>query len=323
MVARRVILGALWTASCWLTMAGSVVAQEFPSRPIKIICAFAAGTAVDTLARVVAQDLSEQMKVPVLVENRPGANGSIASEAVAKSPPDGYTLVTGTNSTHAANATLFRNLAYDPVRDFEPVAFLSRLPSLLVASPGVPFRTFPEFIAYARANPGKLSYGTANSTSLMVGESIKSLAGIDMVAVPYKSTPLAINDVISGQIPLMVVEALMASTHVKSGKLLGLATPLASAIPLLPDVPPIAATLPGFEVSGWVGLFAPASTPAVVVERLASEVRRSLQKQSTRTRLEQLGFVTPAMTRVEFGAFVRAEKERWAKRIKELGIKVQ
>ena len=293
MVARRVILGALWTGSCWLTMAGSIVAQEFPSRPIKIICAFAAGTAVDTLARVVAQDLSEQMKVPVLVENRPGANGSIASEAVAKSPPDGYTLVTGTNSTHAANATLFRNLAYDPVRDFEPVAFLSRLPSLLVASPGVPFRTFPEFIAYARANPGKLSYGTANSTSLMVGESIKSLAGIDMEAVPYKSTPLAINDVISGQIPLMVVEALMASTHVRSGKLLGLATPLASAIPLLPEVAPIAATPPGFEVSGWVGLFAAASARSgggAVRQRSPAQPAEAKHADT----LGSFGFVTPA-----------------------------
>ena len=323
MVGKRVILGVLWTAACWLAAAGGVVAQEFPSRPIKIICAFAAGTAVDTLARVVAQDLSEQLKIPVIVENRPGANGSIASEAVAKSPPDGYALVTGTNSTHAANATLFRNLAYDPVRDFEPVAFLSRLPSLLVANPGVPFRTFPEFIAYARANPGKLSYGTANSTSLMVGESIKSLAGIDMVAVPYKSTPLAINDVISGQIPLMVVEALMASTHVKSGKLLGLATPLPSTIPLLPNVPPIAATLPGFDISGWVGLFAPAGTPTAVVERLATEVQRSLHKNDTRARLEQRGFVTSEMTRAEFGAFARNEKERWAKRIRELGIQVQ
>jgi len=323
MVKNHVVAGVLWAAGCWIVTTGSVAAQEFPSRAIKIIGAFAAGTAVDTIARVAAQDLSVQMKVPVLVENRPGANGTIAAVAVAKSPPDGYTLVTGTNSTHATNVSLFRNIPYDPIKDFEPVAFLSRLPSLVVANPAVPFRSFPEFIAYARAHPGKLSYGTANSTSFIVGESIKARAGIDMVAVPYKSTPTAMGDVIAGRIPLMIVEALMASPPVKSGKLVGLATPLGAPIPLLPNVPPIGATLPGFEISGWVGLFAPVGTPATVLDKLAAEVQRSLQKPETRANLEQRGFVTQAMTRAEFGAFVRQEKEKWARRVKDLGIPVQ
>ena len=156
MALRRVTLGVIWAAACLLAAAGSGIAQEFPTKPIKIICAFGAGSSVDTISRVIAQDLSEQLKVPVIVENRPGANGMIGVEAGAKSRPDGYTLVTGSNSTHASNAALFRSLPYDPVRDFEPVAFLVRLTSLLVANPDVPFRTFPDLLAYARANPGRL-----------------------------------------------------------------------------------------------------------------------------------------------------------------------
>ncbi len=306
-----------------LLAAAGAVAQAFPTRPITIICAQGAGSSIDIIARLVAHDLSEQLKVPVIVVNRPGANGMIGVESAAKAPPDGYTLVIGTNSSHAANVSLFRKLPYDPERDFVPVALLTRSPSLLVANPGVAFRTFPEFIAYARANPGKLAYGTANSTSLIIGESIKKLAGIDVVAVPYKSSPQGVNDVVAGQIPLMIVDSGSAIPHLKSGKLLGLATGIGSPVPILPDVPPVAATLPGFDISSWSGLFAPAGTAAAVVDKLATEIQRSLQKQDTRTRLEQRGLMIPAMTQAEFGIFIHAETGRWAKWVKELGIQPQ
>lgn len=323
MTNRGTISGILWTAACLLAAGGNAVAQEFPAKPIRIICAFGAGSAIDAIARVIARDLSEQMNVAVIVENRPGANGMIGVEAGAKSPPDGYTLVTGSNSTHAANAFLFRSIPYDPIRDFEPVAFVARLTSLLVANPSAPFRSFPELIAYARANPGKLSYGTANSTSLIIGESIKSLAGIDMALVRYKSSPLAVSDVIAGQIPLMIVDVSSALPHLKSGKLLGLATGFARPHPLIPHIPPIASTLHGFDIQAWVGLFAPAGTPAPVLDKLATEIQRSLRTRTTRTFLEQRTFEPGAMTRTEFGVFIRAERERWGTWVKKLGIRLQ
>jgi len=231
--------------------------------------------------------------------------------------------VIGSNSTHATNVLLFKNLPYDPVRDFEPIAFLASLPSLLVANPKVPFRTLPELIAYARAHPGKLSYGTANSTSLIVGESIKALAGIDVLAVRYKSSPPAVNDLIAGRIPLMVVDVGSAIPHMKSGDLLGVATAFTTSLPLLPNIPPVSSTLPGFDISAWVGLFAPAGTPAAIVDKVSTEVQRGLASQRTRDLLEQRAFQLRAMTRSEFGAFVGEERERWAKWVKKLAIKLQ
>ena len=319
----RTALAILGVAACGLAAIEGALAQGFPNRPIKVGVISAPGVASDTIMRIVAQDLTEQMNVPIVIENRPGANGSLVSEAVAKSPPDGYSLVLGTISTHALNSALFPNLPYDPVRDFEPVAFVTYNPSVIVANAKEPYRSFSELIAYARANPSKVSYGTSNSTTLLAGETIKAMAGINMVAVPYKTTPQAVTDVVSGQIAVIIAEALLVSAHVKSGKLHVLATNSASPTALYPNAPPVAATLPGFHLSAWFGLFAPAGTPQPVLNVLASEVQRSLQKQATRTRLEQLGFEMASMTRAEFGAFVRSEKERWGKRIRELGIQAQ
>jgi tripartite-type tricarboxylate transporter receptor subunit TctC len=311
-------LTLIGVAAC-LAAAGTA-AQGFPNRPIKVGVISAPGVASDTIMRILAQDLTEQLKVPIVIENRPGANGSLVSEAVAKSPPDGYSLVLGTISTHALNAALFPNLAYDPVRDFEPVAFVTYNPSVIVANAKEPFRTLPELIAYAKVNPGKVSYGTSNSTTLLAGETIKAIAGINMVAVPYKTTPQAVSDVVSGQIAVIIAEALLVNSQVKAGKLNVLATNSASPVLLYPNVPPVAATLPGFSLTAWFGLFAPAGTPQPVLNVLATEVQASLQKPATRARLEQLGFEMASMTRAEFGAFVRSEKERWGKRIRELGI---
>ncbi|MFM9972544.1 MAG: Bug family tripartite tricarboxylate transporter substrate binding protein [Burkholderiales bacterium] len=316
----RAILGI---AACTLVAQQGALAQGFPNRPIKVGVISAPGVASDTIMRIVAQDLTEQMKVPIIIENRPGANGSLVSEAVAKSPPDGYSLVLGTISTHALNSALFPNLPYDPVRDFEAVAFVTYNPSVIVANAREPFRSFAELIAYARTHPGKVSYGTSNSTTLLAGETIKAMAGINMVAVPYKTTQQAVTDVVSGQIAVIIAEALLVNPHVKSGKLNVLASNSASPAALYPNAPPVAATFPGFHLSAWFGLFAPAGTPQPILNVLAAEVQRSLQKPATRARLEQLGFEMASMTRAEFGAFVRAEKERWGKRIKELGIEAQ
>ena len=323
MLGKQITLAILGIAACTLIAQEGALAQGFPSRPIKVGVISAPGVASDTIMRIIAQDLTEQMKVPIVIENRPGANGSLVSEAVAKSPPDGYSLVLGTISTHALTYALFPNLAYDPVRDFEAVAFVTYNPSVIVANAKEPYRTFVELIAYARVNPGKVSYGTSNSTTLLAGETIKAMAGINMVAVPYKTTQQAVTDVVSGQIAVIIAEALLVNPQVKSGKLNVLATNSSSPVALYPNVPTVSTTFPGFSLSAWFGLFAPAGTPPPILNLLASEVQRSLQKPATRARLEQLGFEMASMTRAEFGAFVRSEKERWGKRIKELGIEAQ
>ena len=295
-------------------------AQEYPARPIKMVVPFATGSAVDTVARLVANDLTARLKVPVLVENRAGATGAIGSEAVAKSPPDGYTLLVGTTGTHATNPSIYPNLGYSPLRDFAPVGFLVSQPMLVVAYPGAPFKTLPELIEYARANPGKVSFATTTAPGIVIGESIKARAKVDIVYVPYKNSLGAINDVIGGQVPLMVTDSVVGTPQVKAGKLRGLAATSAKPTSLLPEVPTVAATMPGFEVVTWFGLFAPANTPPAVVDRLAAELQQTLQDSGTRPKLVQLGFEVRPMTTLQFRAFLREEIDRWAVWVKEFGI---
>jgi tripartite-type tricarboxylate transporter receptor subunit TctC len=312
----------------WIALLGSVLAacaslslaQEFPARPVRVIVPFAAGSSVDTVARIVANDLTARLKVPVLVENRPGATGGIGSELVAKAPPDGYTLLMGTTGTNAANPSIYPNLGYSPLRDFAPVSFLVSQPMLVVAYPGAPFKTLPELIEYARANPGKIAFATTTAPGIVIGESIKARAKVDIMYVPYKNSLGAINDVIGGQLPLMVTDSAVGTPQVKAGKLRGIAATSAKPTSLLPDVPTVAATLPGFEVITWFGLFAPAATPSAVVDKLASEVQQILQDPAMRNRLVQLGFEMQPMTTAQFRTFLREEIERWAVWVKEFGI---
>lgn len=295
-------------------------AQEFPSRPVRVIVPFAAGSAVDTVGRIVANELTSRLRSPVVVENRPGATGAIGSESVAKAPADGHTLLVGTTGTHATNPSIYPNLTYSPTRDFAPVGFVVSLSMLVAAHPGAPFRTLPELIDYARANPGKLSFATTTAPGIVIGESIKARAKLDIVYVPYKSSLGALNDVMGGQIPLMVTDAGVGTPQIRAGKLRGIATTSLKASTLLPDVPPVAATLPGFEVITWFGMFAPANTPASVVDRLAGALQQTMQDPPIRERMTQLGFETRSMTTAQFGAFVREENERWAAWVKEFGI---
>ena len=298
-------------------------AQEFPSRPIKLIVPFAAGSAVDSVGRILANELTGRLRTPVVVENRAGATGAIGSESVAKAPADGYTLLVGTTGTHATNPSIYPNLAYNPIRDFAPVGFVVSLSMLIASYPGAPFRTLPELIDYARANPGKLSFATTTAPGIVIGESIKARAKLDIVYVPYKSSLGALNDVMGGQLPLMVTDAGVGTPQIKAGKLRGIATTALKASPLLPDVPPVAATLPGFEIITWFGMFAPANTPAPVVDKLAGALQQTLQDPPIRDRMTQLGFETRPMTPAQFQTFVREENERWAVWVKQFGIGAQ
>ena len=300
-----------------------VPAQDFPSRPIKVIVPFAAGSAVDSVGRIIANDLTARLRTPVVVENRAGATGAIGSESVAKSPADGYTLLLGTTGTHATNPSIYPNLGYNPIRDFAPVGFVVSLSMLIASYPGAPFRTLPELIDYARANPGKLSFATTTAPGIVIGESIKSRAKLDIVYVPYKSSLGALNDVMGGLVPLMVTDAGVGTPQIKAGKLRGIATTSMKASSMLPDVPPVAATLPGFEIITWFGMFAPANTPSPVVDKLAGSLQQTLQDPPIRDRMTQLGFETRPMTAAQFQSFVREENERWAVWVKEFGIGAQ
>ena len=243
----------------------SALAQNpnYPDRQIKIISPFAVGGIADSFARLIGQSLSDSWGQPVVIENKTGGGGNIGADFVAKSPPDGYTLVMGNIGSHAVNPYLMKNMPYDPLKDFEPIAFVLDAEGLLVVNPSLPVKNVRELIAYIKANPGKISYGSGGvgTTSHLAGELFKTLAKVDMVHIPYKGNALAITDLIGGQTQIMFATMPTVLPYVKSGKLKALAVIGASRTSSLPDVPTVSETLPGFDVSNWIGLFSPAGTP--------------------------------------------------------------
>lgn len=303
----------------------SVHAQgsTYPDRQIKIISPFATGGIADTFSRVLAQGLSEAWSVPVIVENKTGGGGNIGSDFVAKSPADGYTLVMGNIGSHAVNPFLMKNMTYDPLRDFQPVAFVLDAEGLLVVNPEVPAKNVAELIAYVRANPGKISYGSGGvgTTSHLAGELFKSLAKVDMTHIPYKGNAPAITDLIGGQTQVMFATMPTVLPYVKTGKLRALAVIGATRSPSLPEVPTVAETLPGFDVSNWIGIFAPNGTPASITNKLNAEIVRIMQQPNVQKRLETEGAKFKAMTPEQFGAFQRNEASKWSKTIRDAGLK--
>lgn len=294
---------------------------QYPSRVIKLVVPFAAGSATDSIGRVVAQALTERMGQPVIVDAKPGASGQIAAEFVAKSAPDGHTLFMTTNTTHSANPAMFRKLPYDPIKDFTPVLLVGEVPFVLVVNIDVPAKTTAELIAYAKANPGKLSFPYASSTAQVAGETFRLIAGIDAVAVPYKSSPQAATDLIGGQTQFYFVDFGTGLPHIKSGKMRALGA-TNTRTPLLPGVPAISETLPGFAMTSWNGVLAPAGTAADIVARLNAELRAVLAKPEVRERLNSIGLeVSGTGTPEDFGAFLRNELAKWAKWVKDAGIR--
>jgi tripartite-type tricarboxylate transporter receptor subunit TctC len=298
------------------------MAQAWPAQPVRMVVGFAAGQAIDILARLIAQALTERLNQQFIVENKPGAGGNIATEAVARSAPDGYTLmVIGANNP--INSTLYANLSFDLLKDFAPVAGIYRVFQVMEVNPAFPARTVPEFIAYAKANPGKINFGSAGTGSVahVTGEWFKMMAGIDMQHVPYRGAPLALADLLSGQVQVMFDNLPSSIEHIRAGRLRPLAVSTAKPLELLPGVPTIAEFLPGFETSAFAGLGAPTGVSREIVGKLNTAVNAALADPKLSARILDLGGVPMPMTPAEFGLFLAAETEKWAKVIRAANIK--
>ena len=297
-------------------------ASDYPTRPVRIIVGFAAGGAPDILARLCGQWLSERLGQSFVIENRTGAGGNIATEAVVQAPPDGYTLLLASTG-NTVNVTLYNNLNYDFLRDVTPVAGISREPLAMEVNPSLPVKTVPEFIAYAKANPGKVNYGSAGigSSLHMAGELFNLKAGVKLVHVPYRGSPPALTDLLGGQLQLMFCPLPPSLEYLKSGKLRALAVTTAARSQVLPDIPVIADFVPGYEASAWYGIGAPAHTPVEIVNRLNAEINAGLADAKLKAQLTDIGSVPFVLSPADFGKHLAAETEKWATVIRAANIK--
>jgi tripartite-type tricarboxylate transporter receptor subunit TctC len=305
-------------------------AQTYPSRPLRLIVPFPPGGSTDILARALAQKLSEGLSQPVVIDNRPGAGGSIGSEAAAKAAPDGYTLMMGHLGTLAVNALITKNLAYDPVKSFAPVSLMAIVPSVLVVNNALPVSSAAELIAYAKKNPGKLAYGSAGagSTSHLTTEYFKLATGTDILHVPYKGVGPMLTDLVSGQLSMGLNGAPAVMPHVNSGRLRALAVSSLTRLPSLPDIPTLDEAgahfgLKGFEAVGWYGIVAPAGTPREIVLRLNAEIRRAIGTPELRARLDAEGAIPAPDSPEAFAAFIASEIARWGTVVRRAGIEPQ
>lgn len=313
--------GAVLALMAALTAAGPAAAQGFPSKPIRLVVTFPPGGAPDILARLLAD--KAQLGQPVVVENVPGAGGNIGAERVAKSPADGHTLVMGTVGTHSINGALYSKMPYDMVRDFAPVGHVASAPNLLVVNNDLPVKNVAEFIAYLKANPNKLSFGSPGiGTSVHVSaELFKSMTGTAMTHVPYKGRQFAIPDLVGGQIQVMFDNMPSALPMAKEGKIRALAQTTASRSAAAPDVPTVAETVPGFEATTWFAVFAPAATPKDIVARLNAEMQRVYKLPDVAEKMKTLGLEAWVSTPEELARYQAAEITKWAKVVKDSGAR--
>ena len=305
--------------------AASAGAQQFPSKPVRIINPFAPGGATDIIARQMAQKLTEAWGQAVVVENRAGASGAIGVEMVAKSPPDGYTLLIATQTTHAANPALYPKLPYDAAKDFAPLTLAGSTPLALMVKPSLPVSSVKELVDFAKKNPAKLVYASGgNGTSQhLTAELLKSMSSTYMLHIPYRGAGPALTDLLGGQVDLMFDNLPTALPHIKAGKLRGLAVTTASRSPLAPELPTMAESgLPGFELSTWFAFFAPAGTPRAIVDKISGDMRRVLMQPDMKERLGAIGVDIRASTPDELATFQRAELAKWGKIIKDSGATV-
>jgi tripartite-type tricarboxylate transporter receptor subunit TctC len=304
---------------------GAGLAQDYPSKPVRIVVPFAPGGSTDVLARIVGQKLGERSGQPVIVENRAGAGGNIGADQVAKSAPDGYTLLLG-GVPHAISASLYSKLPYDLARDLTAIAEIASFPSAIVLHPSLPAHSVKELIALARARPGQLSFGSAGngSPNHLALELFKTMAGVDMAHVPYKGSGQLIGDLLAGQVQLASMGTPVALPHVQSGKLRAIAVTGAVRSSLLPEVPTVSeAGLPGFDVTSWYGVFGPARLPAGIVVKLNSEIDSAVTSHDVKERLAALGAEPSVKAPDEFGRYVREEITKWAKVVKDSGAKAE
>jgi tripartite-type tricarboxylate transporter receptor subunit TctC len=306
-------------ATLAITAAGAQ--DAYPSKPITLVIPFAAGSGTDNVGRIVSQRLSERLKQPIVIENRAGANGQIAAEHVKNAKPDGYTLFMTTNTSHSANPSLYKALRYDPIRDFTPIVRTGELPFAVAVNNDLPVKSMKELIDYARANPGKISYGTPNSTSLVASETLKNQARIDIVGIPYKSSPQALTDLIGNQIQLYVVDFGSGGQMLKANRVRPIAVTPARGSKILPGVPPVGATIAGFDLTSWNGIFAPAGLPKEIAQRLSTEVNAVLADKEVQEKLAGAGFeVWPSKSPEEFEKYVHEQLALWTRLIKAAGI---
>jgi len=311
---------------CGLVLvAGAATAQSYPQKPIRLIVPFAAGSATDVIGRVFGQKIGEQLGQPVIIENKAGAVGSIGADQVAKAAPDGYTLLLGTNSSIAVIRLLLKNVPYDPEKDFTPVSLLGELPQVVVVNNDLPVKSLAELISYARSNPGKVNYAWPNMVGLFSAEMLAGMSGVKFFPVPYKSSPQAMTDLISGQVQLFIADPGLAIPQVRAGKVRPLAithSRRSSAIPELPTVAE-AAQLPGYELLGLFGIFGPAGLPLDIVTKLQTAIYSAAQDPAVLARMAALSLEVRTSTSEELTLRMRQDAERWGKVAKDVGIQPQ
>ena len=308
-------------AAAAMVLFGAPAVAQFPSKPIKIIVPFPAGSATDVVARILGQSVSAAIGHPVLIDNKAGADGAIGAADVMNSAPDGYTVLLATNSPMSAVPSLRKNPPFDPVTDFAPVTDVGRYTFFLYVNAGLPFKTLAEMIAYAKANPGKLNYGTGNATGIVSFAQIASLAGIDIAHIPYKGEPAAVTDLVANRVQMMIATLTTGGAHVRDGKLRAIATTLPRRSPAFPEVQTMAeAGMPQFAIVSWAGLFAPARTPKDVVERLNREFVAAMKRPDLIAAMDKQAFVLSPSTPEQLGEHVKAQKEAYARILRAAGV---
>jgi len=319
---RRTFLQLAEGAAALPAVSRIAAAQTYPSRPVRWINGTAAGSAPDIVARLIGQWLSQRLGQPFVIENRPGAGTNIGTEAVVRALPDGYSLLLVTQS-NAINATLYENLNFNFIRDIAPVASISRGPLVMEVNPSVPVKTVPEFIAYAKANPGKLNMASAGSGTPqhVAGELFKMMAGVNMLHVPYRGSPFALTALIAGEVQVMFDTLPASIEHIKAGQIRPLAVTTTSRSEALPDLPTVSEFVPGYEASSWYGVGAPANTPAEIIDKLNKEINAGIADSQIKARLADLGVAVVQTSPAEFGKFIVEETEKWGKVIRAANIK--
>lgn len=317
------LVGAWLAAAC--VLAAPPVAADYPDRPIRLVVPFPAGGGADILARTIMPRVAQELGTPIVIDNRPGAGGNVGAEYVARAAPDGYTLLYGTNGTHAINRALYANLAFDPVRDFVPVSRMTLIAALLVVNPGVPVLSVADLITYAKHHPGKVFFASAGNgtTSHLAGELFRTAAQIDIVHAPYRGGAPAASDLMGGHVQMMIDVMPNVLPLARAGKLRGLAVTTAARVPTATEFPTVAESgLPGFEVSAWDGVLAPAGTPPAIVARLNAAIRAALADPGVRDALVARGAQPVAGTPEDFARHIAAESEKWARVVRQAGAKI-
>ena len=318
------LLHALLLMTLGLGIAGAAAAQPYPNRPIKLVVPYPPGQGTDVLARTIAERVAASIGQPIVVENRPGAGANIGTDFVAKAAPDGYTLLMGTNATHAMNAAMYSTLPFDPVKDFAPVILAGTLPMVLSAAPGFAANSIREIAALAKAKPGTINVALPSTTARVVLETLKQNDGIDLFAVPYKGSGAALTDLIGGQVQLMIDTVTASMPQINAGKIKAIAISTAQRTELASNIPTFAESgAPGFELVAWNALFAPRDTPAEIVALLNAEVNKALAQPEVRQRLLRMGFDAGGGSPDKLRGFVESETQRWGQLIRKAGIKAE